>query len=171
MGNDSRGPTAAVSRRLFIRTLAATGLVVAGQAGLRRPAGALAQSAPRTQAERLEQTMTELFGGRPIGDGAGRIKFEAPTIAENGAVVPVTIEVKGEAPESTQTRALYIIAERNPVPLVGRFTFGSEAARPFVATNIRLAGTAPVRAIAELRDGTLLQVASEVKVTIGGCGG
>ena len=39
------------------------------------------------------------------------------------------------------------------------------------STRIRLAGTQDVIAVAEMADGSYVQVAKTVKVTIGGCGG
>lgn len=41
---------------------------------------------------------------------------------------------------------------------------------PYFATRVRLAETAPVRAIVETKDGKLLMAAQSVRVTVGGCG-
>src|ERR1043165_9357356 len=46
------------------------------------------------------------------------ILIEAPQIAENGAVVP--IEVTSNVPG---TRALAVVVEKNPFPLVAKFDF------------------------------------------------
>ena len=63
-----------------------------------------------------------------------------------------------------------ILADGNPTPGVGLFNFGklSDASG---STRIRLAGTQDVIAVAEMADGSYVQVANTVKVTIGGCGG
>ena len=93
------------------------------------------------------------------------IAIKAPDIAENGTVVPV--EVTSNIPDTT---TISIIAEKNPNPLIAHFTF-TNGALPFVATRIKMAQTAMVRAIVTTTDGKIYTTAKEVKVTIGGCGG
>jgi sulfur-oxidizing protein SoxY len=92
------------------------------------------------------------------------IKLKAPDIAENGAVVPVTVS-------STMDNidAISIIAEANPGPLTSTYTLSSST-EPFVSTRIRLAKTGNVLAVVKA-DGKLYSASKEVKVTIGGCGG
>ena len=51
------------------------------------------------------------------------------------------------------------------------FSLSAGASKPFVGTNLRLGKTGPVRAVAEMNDGSLYQVSQDVKVTVGGCGG
>ena len=67
-------------------------------------------------------------------------------------------------------KRVMILADGNPTPGVGLFNFGklSDASG---STRIRLAGTQDVIAVAEMADGSYVQVANTVKVTIGGCGG
>jgi predicted secreted protein len=43
------------------------------------------------------------------------------------------------------------------------------AGQAFVATNLRLADSGPVRVVAEMSDGTVLMAAREVRVTVAGC--
>src|SRR5690348_15656366 len=57
------------------------------------------------------------------------ILIEAPQIAENGAVVPV--EITSNLPG---TRAISVVIDKNPFPLVARFDF-LEGAVPFVKLN------------------------------------
>jgi sulfur-oxidizing protein SoxY len=66
---------------------------------------------------------------------------------------------------------IYVVADKNRIPVVTRVTLAPEAGKAAVGANIRLGETGEVRAIVEQSDGTLLQVAREVKVTVGGCGG
>ena len=63
-----------------------------------------------------------------------------------------------------------ILADGNPSPGVGTFNFGA-LGDASGSIRIRLAGTQDVVAIAEMADGTYVQIAKTVKVTIGGCGG
>ena len=64
-----------------------------------------------------------------------------------------------------------VLAPGNPTPGVATFTFGALAASQAASTRIRLAGTQDVVAIAKMADGSFVQASSNVKVTIGGCGG
>jgi sulfur-oxidizing protein SoxY len=72
---------------------------------------------------------------------------------------------------ASHVKHIYVIADRNRIPIVTRVVLAPEAGLAYIGENIRLGETGDVRAIAELSDGTLLQVKREVKVTVGGCGG
>jgi sulfur-oxidizing protein SoxY len=144
--------------------LAAGGLVQ-GAAEAQAPAPALGQN------ESVQDAMKRLFGGKPIKDGAAVIKFDIPLIAENGSVVPVAVSVDSPMTPASYVKHIYVVADKNRIPVVTRVTLAPEAGKAAVGANIRLGETGEVRAIVEQSDGTLLQVAREVKVTVGGCGG
>lgn len=110
----------------------------------------------------LEDSIQAFTGGAPIGEGG--ISLDTPEIAENGNSVPVSVSAPGAV-------AIMLLATRNPNPDVGTFTFGPLAASQSASTRIRLAETQDVIAIARMADGSYVQARSEVKVTIGGCGG
>jgi sulfur-oxidizing protein SoxY len=55
--------------------------------------------------------------------------------------------------------------------MAAKYTFGPESGSAVIGTNLRLGATSNVRAVVEMSDGGLYQVASEVRVTVGGCGG
>ena len=67
--------------------------------------------------------------------------------------------------------SILVLAEGNPTPAVATFNFGPLAGAQMASTRIRLAKTQKVTAIAKMADGSFVQASSEVKVTIGGCGG
>jgi sulfur-oxidizing protein SoxY len=92
------------------------------------------------------------------------IKLSAPPIAENGAVVPVTIKTTISGAES-----IALIAPNNPVPLVANFIL-DKGAPGYAATRIKMGKTGDVVAIVKAGD-KLFSAKKEVKVTIGGCGG
>jgi sulfur-oxidizing protein SoxY len=162
-----------ITRRAVLRALGALGL-----SGLLGPAlggppparaqGNLAQLGPE---ESVDATMKRLFGGRPIKDGAATVKLELPLIAENGAVVPVTVEVDAPMTPQRSVKAIYIVSDKNRRPLNAKFTLTPAMGQAFVGTNMRLGESTDVRAIAEMTDGTLFMTKREVKVTVGGCGG
>ena len=150
-----------MSRR---RALAVLGAAAAA-AGSPRAVGA--QAAPALGvAEPVADALKRVFGSRPIRDGSGLIKLDVPLIAENGAAVPVSVEVGAGTPGAV--KHVYLVADRNPVPIAVRVT-PAPGAPVLVGLNVRLAETGDVRAIAELADGALLGVKREVRVTVSGC--
>jgi sulfur-oxidizing protein SoxY len=158
----------AMTRREVLGTLGVAGAVVAGGGALfARPAAAQALG----QNEPVQAALARVFGGRPIKDGAGVIKLDLPLIAENGAVVPVAVEVNAPMTAASHVKHIYVVADRNRIPIVARATLTPESGQAYMGANIRLGETGDVRAIVEQSDGTLLQVTREVKVTVGGCGG
>jgi sulfur-oxidizing protein SoxY len=141
-------------------------------------AGALGLGAPRrAQAQQfgLQETVQEalkrLFGTRPIKAGTGVVKLDVPLIAENGSVVPVSVEVTSPMTAQNYVKHIYIVADRNRIPVILRAALVPESGQAVAGATVRLGETGDVRAIVEQSDGTLLQVAREVKVTVGGCGG
>jgi sulfur-oxidizing protein SoxY len=72
---------------------------------------------------------------------------------------------------ANHVKSIYVVADKNRIPVVTRVALAPEAGQAYMGANIRLGETGDVRAIAELSDGTLLQARREVKVTVGGCGG
>jgi len=92
------------------------------------------------------------------------IILKAPTIAENGAVVPV--DVVSNIPNTT---SISILVEKNPFPLSAHFEFAN-GALPDVSVRLKFAQTSLVKAVVKA-DGKFYTVQKEVKVTVGGCGG
>lgn len=92
-----------------------------------------------------------------------RIELKAPKIAENGAVLPLT--VKGE---KGLVNSLAVFVEENAIPLVGTIRF-HEGADLAVSFRCKLRKTSDVYVIAQTYDG-LVGLKQNVKLTIG-CGG
>jgi len=162
-----------ITRRALLRVLGALGLagLVGSAVGGPRPAAAQGNLASLGPEESVDATMKRLFGGRPIKDGASSIKLDLPLIAENGAVVPVSVEVDAPMTPQRSVKAIYLIADKNRRPLNAKFNLTPAMGQAYVSTNLRLGESTDVRAIAEMADGALLMAKREVKVTIGGCGG
>jgi sulfur-oxidizing protein SoxY len=72
---------------------------------------------------------------------------------------------------TNHVKHIYLVADKNRIPVVTRMALAPEAGEAYMAASIRLGESSDVRAIVEQSDGTLLQVRREVKVTVGGCGG
>jgi sulfur-oxidizing protein SoxY len=158
-----------VTRRDVLGVLG-TGAVVATVGALSlapRTAGAEALG----QNEPIEAALKRVFGGRAMKDGSSLVKLDVPLIAENGAVVPVAVEVNAPMTPQSYVKHIYVIADKNRIPIVTRVALTPESGQAYMGANIRLGETGDVRAVVEQSDGTLLQVKREVKVTVGGCGG
>jgi sulfur-oxidizing protein SoxY len=93
------------------------------------------------------------------------IVLNAPEIAENGAVVPIT--VTSNIPNSI---SIALLSLKNPLPLSAAFDF-AEGAMADIQVRVRLAETTAVRAVVKTADGKYFSTQKEVKVTVGGCGG
>jgi sulfur-oxidizing protein SoxY len=107
--------------------------------------------------------MTELFGAQQPTP-SDQITLDVPTIAENGAVVPVEVSTTLEGVES-----ISIVVDNNPRPLAAMFELAPEVV-PAVESRIKMGQTSNVTAVVKTGEG-LFSVTKEVKVTIGGCGG
>lgn len=171
-----RGRSNELSRRALLGSaskLTAVGLGIAlmGSAVF-APATASVPGSPGAlqPEETIDETISRLFGDRELLDGSDVITLDLPVIAENGAVVPTMIETN-LADGDNYVTGLYILVDKNRRPMSAHYTFTPDAGSAMLATRIRLGETTPVRAIAEMSDGTLYQVAQDVRVTIGGCGG
>jgi len=157
-----------LSRRTALIALSALGVAAAGGLGA-MPSTAQAQALG--QNESVEEALKRLFGSKPMKDGAASVKLEVPLIAENGAVVPISVSVESPMTPANYVKHIYVVADKNRIPVVTRVTLAPEAGRAFMGANIRLGESGDVRAIVEQSDGSLLVVKREVKVTVGGCGG
>lgn len=109
-----------------------------------------------------EDKITKFTGGEATV--AGALSISAPEIAENGNTVPIEVSAPGAV-------AVAIFADGNPTPGVAVIKFGKLSAERGASTRVRLAKTQNVIAVAEMEDGSFQRAETEVKVTIGGCGG
>ena len=154
-----------MKRRIFLKGSLATGAIgMAVTAGLITPRIALA-AWPKAafDATSVDSAINDLFGSSTLV-GSDKIKIKAPDIAENGAVVPISIETDIKDVES-----ISIIAEKNATPLTSSFVLG-KGTEPYIATRVKLGKTGNVIAVVKA-GGKLYSTGKEVKVTIGGCGG
>jgi sulfur-oxidizing protein SoxY len=163
-----RGRRVTVTRRTVLRTLGALAVAATARVTL-APRPAAAQTFG--QNETVEAALKRIFGGKPIKDGSGMIKLDIPLIAENGSVVPVSVEVAAPMTPQSYVKHIYVVADKNRIPIVTRAVLSPDSGQAYMGANIRLGETGDVRAIVEQSDGTLSQVKREVKVTVGGCGG
>ncbi len=150
-------------RRDALRMTTVLGLAVA--AGLISPHEALAAEAWNSTAfdtKNLNDTVKALGGS--TATASKDLIISAPDIAENGAVVPVSVMTALPG-----VQQIAILVEKNPNALSANFTIppGTEA---YVSTRVKMAQTSNVHALAKV-DGKWLVASKEIKVTLGGCGG
>ena len=153
------------TRRKFLKTGALTGAVVAGiGAGILAPRNAMA-AWPKAafDAADVNTALTGSVGSTDMTESTD-IEIKAPDIAENGAVVPVSVTSKIAGTES-----ISILLPGNNTPLAATFTLSSRT-EGFVSTRVKMGKTSNVIAVIKA-NGKLYTAKKEVKVTIGGCGG
>jgi sulfur-oxidizing protein SoxY len=97
-------------------------------------------------------------------EASDKVKLDAPEIAENGAVVPISVVT---TLDNVTSIAFFVSA--NPNALVATYKIPA-GTMPSVANRIKMQQTSNVIAIVEA-GGKLFSATKEVKVTVGGCGG
>jgi len=144
-------------------------LVAAGQGGAVVATMTLLPSRLWADFPTVDEAMMAVTGDSTLAEG--RIELILPQIAENGNTVPIEITVDSPMSETDYVKSIHIFADGNPNPSVATYHFTPACGVARCATRIRLAKTQNVIAIAEMSNGDLYKAQSEVKVTIGGCGG
>jgi len=129
----------------------------------------LLPSLAQADAAMTAAAIKKVAGGKT--PASGRITLELPQIAENGNTVPIGFEVDSPMTDSNYVKTVHIFAEKNPNPEVGSFHFTPGCGKAKASTRMRMAKTQNIVAVAEMSDGSVYMAKSEVKVTIGGCGG
>jgi len=141
------------SRRTFIVTLGALSIVPW-------------TNAPATP-EQAAQTIKKILSGATPRDG--RVTLEISPLVENGNLVPMTVSVESPMTEADHVKAIYIVAEGNPLPNIVSFYLGARAGRAEVSSRIRLMNSQQIWALAQMSDGTFWQGHAETMVTLAAC--
>jgi sulfur-oxidizing protein SoxY len=97
-------------------------------------------------------------------EASDKVKLDAPEIAENGAVVPISVATT--LPDVT---SISFFVSENPNALAASYKIAAGTV-PSVANRLKMQKTSNVIAIVEA-GGKLFSATREVKVTVGGCGG
>ncbi|MCP3461698.1 MULTISPECIES: thiosulfate oxidation carrier protein SoxY [unclassified Bradyrhizobium] len=152
------------TRRLILQGAASVALIGLGNL----PFGAARAAANDKYPEEAFKQKSEadaikaLYG--KTAEPSDKIKLDAPEIAENGGVVPISVTTTLEKVTSIS----FFVAE-NPNALAASYKI-PDGTVPSVANRLKMAKTTNVVAIVEA-DGKLFSATKEVKVTVGGCGG
>jgi sulfur-oxidizing protein SoxY len=150
-----------ISRRGWLRwtVILSAAAAIPGRvwAAVARPEAAFGATA-------LDEALAALGDTPQVHEG---IQFMTPDIAENGAVVPIRLQVDAEALPNVSK--VSVLVEMNPNPLAASFDIppGTEV---YIETRVKVAQTCTLYAVVEA-DGQLYMQSRETKVTLGGCGG
>ncbi|EHR06423.1 thiosulfate oxidation carrier protein SoxY [Bradyrhizobium sp. WSM471] len=158
------GPSA--TRRLILQGAASVALLGLGNLPFgAAPARAAANDKYPEEAfkQKSEADAVKALYGK-TAEPSDKVKLDAPEIAENGGVVPISVTTTLDKVTSIS----FFVAE-NPSALAASYRI-PEGTIPAVANRLKMAKTTNVVAIVEA-DGKLYSATKEVKVTVGGCGG
>ena len=116
------------------------------------------------EAKDVNSALTGLFGSSDLS-ASDKIKIKAPDIAENGAVVPISVST-----DMGNVESITIVAEKNAESPDGQLRPGrgshSRRIDPYQDGQ-----DLQRRSLLSRSGGKLYSAGKEVKVTIGGCGG
>ena len=155
-------------RRQFLKsTLSTAAITMAAHCGLLYPVRVLANASSWNKeafTARNLQTAIKSTLGSDLTEATDQIDIKVPDIAENGAVVPVTV-----SSTLKNVSRITLLSEKNATPLVAQFDLHSDT-QASIATRIKMGKTSDVMAIVTAGEKNY-SARKEVKVTIGGCGG
>ena len=117
--------------------------------------------------EMRDEAARQLAKGKEVRDG--RVKLTIPSVAENGLSVYTTVEVDSPMTPEDHVRAIHILSEKNPIAHLLTFRLSPRSGIAKVSTNIRLAASQEVTALAEMSDGSVWRDRKSVIVTIAAC--
>jgi len=152
-------------RRTFLKGTAALSVAgLAATAGFLRAPAAWAVEYPSKAfaAKKIDEALKALYGSSQVAS-SDAIKLRTPPVAENGAVVPITINTTLPNVES-----IAILVEKNPTPLITAVNMSG--ADSYFSTFIKMAQTSDVHVVVKA-GGKLYGAKAAIKVTAGGCGG
>ncbi len=152
-------------RRTLLKAGMAAGTVaLAAGAGLLTPRTVLAVWPKKAfEAHKLPEALSALLGTTQAVE-SDKVKVKAPDIAENGAVVSVTVSTTLPDVES-----ISVFVPVNAFPLAASYEL-SDVTDGFVTGRIKMAKTSDVIGVVKA-GGRLYSARKGVKVTLGGCGG
>jgi sulfur-oxidizing protein SoxY len=154
------------TRRLVLKGVGIAALIGLGVIPFDAPPALAAANDPYP-AEAFKQknaadAIKALYG--KTAEPSDKVRMDAPEIAENGAVVPISATTT----LSDVTSISFLVSE-NPIALIASYRIPA-GTLPSVSNRIKMAKTSNVIVIVEA-GGKLYSATKEVKVTVGGCGG
>jgi sulfur-oxidizing protein SoxY len=156
MSNEPSPYLTLISRRTLLCQLGATGLLLA-----------LWPSSTWATPEAVEQAIRQRIGERQPRPGG--MTLTLPKIAETGNSVPLTVTVNSPMTSEDHVLRIHVFVPGNPEPVASTYHLGIRAGKAQISTQIRLARTQTVLALAEMSDGSVRSEAASIVVTLGAC--
>ena len=157
-----------MKRRNFIKSMMAVSAVAVTPVALMAKDEAKAKKKGPNDLT-VEDAIKAITGGKDVKKG-DIIKLTVPEIAENGAVVPVKVQVDHPMEETNYVKAIHVLNTKNGNARCVDVMLTPANGKGYFATRVKLSSTQEVVALVELSDGTFIKAGKSVKVTIGGCG-
>ena len=144
-------------------------LASAASAGLTvfTPVLGQAQQIGFDQQRTVADMLTGLVGGNSVRELG--VSLTVPALADNGTLVPVSVQVTSPMSEQDHVTHIYLLSSRNPVMQVAAFLLGPWSGRAEISTRVRLAGSQQLLALARLSSGECRYALAEVIVTESAC--
>jgi sulfur-oxidizing protein SoxY len=110
-----------------------------------------------------------MFGDREVHANAEDvIKLWLPARAEDAGTVPVLIRTKVDQTPERYIKNVWVVIDNNPSPVGVKFTMTPDSGRADIETRVRVETFTPVRAVAEMNDGSVWMSTSSI-IAAGGC--
>lgn len=145
-----------LSRRQMLWGIGAVGLLAA-----------LWPVSGRATQETVQQAIRQLIGAREPQPGG--ITLNLPKLAETGNSVPLTVVVDSAMTPEEHVLRIHVFVPGNPEPVAATYHLGPQAGKAQISTQIRLARSQTVQALAEMSNGSVRLGAASIVVTLGAC--
>ena len=117
---------------------------------------------------RWDALRAQLFNKNEILETDGVISLDAPRRAFDSARVPVTMRSLAKQTPDSFIKKLYLIVDKNPVPVAATFIFEPNDGWQTINTELRVHEYSTMRVVAEMNDGRLHMQTHFIKAA-GGC--
>lgn len=158
-----------MKRRNFIKSVMAVSAVATTPIALMAKEDATKANKKGPNDLTYDAAISAITGGKAVTD-SDKITLTVPEIAENGAVVPVKVNVESPMTEAEHVKAIHVLNTKNSNARCADVMLTPLNGKGYFATRVKLGGTQDIVALIEISNGNFLRAVKSVKVTIGGCG-
>jgi sulfur-oxidizing protein SoxY len=113
------------------------------------------------------KAIEQITGGKPIK--SEKVTLTIPPLVENGNLVVLKVAVESPMTANDYVKAIYVIAEGNPLPNIITLYLSPRSGTANVTTRVRLADSQTVWAIAQMSDGSFFEGHADTLVTLSAC--
>ena len=116
------------------------------------------------RAARWREIRQSIFGDRTVETGPALVTLDVPERALDASLVPLTLAMPG----GDAVKGVTLVIDDNPSPFAAHFAFGPAADPEALKLRVRVNSYTNLHAVAETRDGRLVETTRFVKAS-GGC--